>query len=59
METDGLPIAENLEWHENAFSNELRHFHKCINRGIQPDTPGSELIDHLGLVRDIILAHLE
>lgn len=59
IEPDGLPIAKTLEWHENAFANELQHFHTCINRGIQPTTPGSELIDHLGLVRDIILAHLE
>jgi hypothetical protein len=30
-ETHGLPIAKTLEWYQNAFANELRHFRNCKN----------------------------
>ncbi len=58
IEGEGLASAKNLEWHGDAFTNELLHFGECITGGTQPNTPGSELIEHVGLVRDIVLAYL-
>ncbi len=58
IEGCGLATAKNLEWHEDAFTNELLHFGECITGGTQPDTPGSELVAQIGLVRDIVLAYL-
>jgi predicted dehydrogenase len=59
IEGEGLATAKNLEWHEDAFTNELLHFGECITAGSRPDTPGSELIEQMGLVRDIVLAYLD
>ena len=53
---DGAPSRRELSWHENPFKRELEHFHDSIQSGRTPDTPGSELIDHLTLVRDIVRA---
>ncbi|MDP6350081.1 MAG: Gfo/Idh/MocA family oxidoreductase [Chloroflexota bacterium] len=59
IEGEGLASARNLEWHEDAFTNELLHFGDCITGGTLPNTPGSELIEDVGLVRDIVLAYLD
>ena len=55
-DADGSPSRRELSWHENPFKRELEHFHDCIQSGQTPDTPGTELIDHLTLVRDIVRA---
>ena len=53
-DADGAPSRRELSWHENPFKRELEHFHDSIQSGRIPDTPGTELIDHLTLVRDIV-----
>ena len=55
-DADGAPSRRELSWHENPFKRELEHFHDSIRSGRTPDTPGTELIDHLALVRDIVRA---
>ena len=58
MEIDGElnPSKKTLQWHENAFKNELSHFGECISNGREPTTPGREVIDNVGLVRKIVRA---
>lgn len=55
-DADGAPSRRELSWHENPFKRELEHFHDSIQSARTPDTPGTELIDHLTLVRDIVRA---
>ncbi len=55
-DAQGNAARQELAWHENPFERELDHFHDCIRRGRTPNTPGEELIDHLTLVRGIVLA---
>ena len=55
-DADGAPSRRELSWHENPFKRELEHFHDSVQSGRTPDTPGTELIDHLTLVRDIVRA---
>ena len=55
-DADGAPSRRELSWHENPFKRELEHFHDSIQSGRTPNTPGTELIDHLTLVRDIVRA---
>ena len=55
-DADGAPSRRELSWHENPFKRELEHFHDSVVSGRAPDTPGTELIDHLTLVRDIVRA---
>ena len=58
MEIDGYlnPSKTNLQWHENAFRNELLRFGDCISDGLEPTTLGSEVIDDVTLVRKIVRA---
>ncbi|MDP6182850.1 MAG: Gfo/Idh/MocA family oxidoreductase [Gammaproteobacteria bacterium] len=58
MEIDGdlNPSKRHLQWHENAFKNELVHFGDCMTNGLEPTTPGHEVIDDVALVREIVRA---
>ena len=58
VEIDGElnPSKKLVQWHENAFKNELAHFGDCIRSGREPITPGREVIDDAALVREIVLA---
>ena len=55
-DADDAPARRELTWNENPFKRELDHFHDVVLSGRTPDTPGTELIDHLTLVRDIVRA---
>ncbi|MDE2992109.1 MAG: Gfo/Idh/MocA family oxidoreductase [Chloroflexota bacterium] len=59
IDAEGHPAATTRSWQANPFKLELEHFATCIRRGEQPLTPGREAIEHVALVRDIVLAHLE
>ena len=58
MEADTTPWRKELSWRENAFELELAHFRDCVLQGRQPDTPGSEAVQDIALVRAIIMAYL-
>ena len=57
IDAEGLAVSTTRSWQANPFKLELEHFAACIARGEQPLTPGREAIEHVALVRDIVLAH--
>ncbi|MCY3784472.1 MAG: Gfo/Idh/MocA family oxidoreductase [Chloroflexi bacterium] len=59
IDAEGHPATTTRSWQANPFKLELEHFAACIRRGEQPLTPGREAVEHVALVRDIVLAHLE
>ena len=59
IDAEGHPAATTRSWQANPVQAELEHFADCIARGEQPLTPGREAVEHVALVRDIVLAHLE
>lgn len=59
IDAEGSPTTTTRAWHDNPFKRELEHFAACIHEGEQPLTTGREAIDHVSLVRDIVLAHME
>ena len=59
IDAEGHAASTTRSWQANPFKLELEHFAACIARGEQPLTPGREAIEHVALVRDIVLAHLE
>ena len=59
IDAEGHAASTTRSWQSNPFKLELEHFAACIARGEQPLTPGREAIEHVALVRDIVLAHLE
>jgi predicted dehydrogenase len=58
MDPDRTPWRKALSWHDNPFKLELRHFRDCVLSGAKPDTPGSDAVHDIALVRDIVLAYL-
>jgi predicted dehydrogenase len=59
MEPDGQPWSKQLSWHDNPFKLEIEHFRSCILEGRQPITPGRDAVADIGLVAEIVRAHLE
>jgi len=55
---DQNPWRKELSWQEDDFELELHHFRDCVLAGRRPDTDGRSAADDIGLVRDIVLAHL-
>lgn len=57
MEADRTPWSKHVVVsHESPFLREIVHFHDCVVNGTTPETPGSDTVADIGLVRDIILA---
>jgi predicted dehydrogenase len=57
IDPDGTPWKKHVVVsHESAFLREIVHFHDCIVNGTRPETPGSEAIADIALVRDLVLA---
>ena len=56
IDAEGHAASTTRSWQANPFKLELEHFAACIARGEQPLTPGREAIEHVALVRDIVLA---
>ena len=57
IDGDGLAWKKQVAVpHESPFLREIVHFHDCVVNSKTPETPGSETIADIGLVRDIILA---
>ncbi len=58
-ETEGGVYKESqyLASYQEAFKEELIHFHKCITNGLQPETPVTEGKDDIALLIDIVKAY--
>jgi predicted dehydrogenase len=54
MDPDNTPWRREYAWHDNPFKLELQHFGDCIRTGQPPLTPGSEAIDDIRLVGEIV-----
>jgi hypothetical protein len=57
-ETEGGAYKESqfLASYQEAFKEELIHFHECITNGLQPETPISEGRDDIALLIDMVKA---
>ncbi len=58
MDPDRTPWRREYTWHDNPFKLELQHFADCIRTGRPPLTPGSEAIEDVRLVGEIVKTYL-
>lgn len=58
-ETEGSAYKESqfLASYQEAFKEEMIHFHNCITNGLQPETPVTEGRDDIALLIDMVKAY--